>query len=129
MIGISPSVALALLLALGFFLLALIGLIYMLLGALPSSPSGDPQLFPSKQEAPSTHSVPSKASRVIYAILTGVVWFFLWILFANVMWNTPGDKGHRNIEAEAFGYATASLAGSFAAIWCGVWLWKRYRHN
>jgi hypothetical protein len=128
MIGISPSVALALLLTLGFFLLALIGLTYMFLGALPSSPSGDPQLFPLEQQTPSIHSdIPSKANRVIYAVLTGVVWFFLWVLFVNVMGNRPGDKAYP--LAEAFGYATASLAGSFAAIWCGVWLWKRYRHN
>jgi hypothetical protein len=129
-IGISPNVALALLLALGFLLLAMIGLSYLFLGALPSSPSGNPQLFPLEQQTPpSSHcEIPSKANRVIYAVLTGVVWFFLWVLFANVMGNILGEGASLHL-ARAFGYATASLAGSFAAIWCGVWLWKRYRHN
>jgi hypothetical protein len=129
MIGISPGVALALLLALGFFLLALIGLIYMFLGALPSSPSGDPQLFPLEQQTPWVQiEIRSNANRAIYAVLTGVVWFFLWVLFVNVMGNRLGEGASLHL-ARAFGYATASLAGSFAAIWCGVWLWKRYRHN
>jgi hypothetical protein len=129
MIGISPGVALALLLATGFLVLALIALIYMFLGVLPSSPSGDPQLFPAEQQKPSSRpEIPSKANRVIYAVLVGVLWFSLWVLFVNVIGNRLGEGASLHL-ARAFGYATASLAGSFAAIWCGMWLWKRHKRN
>jgi hypothetical protein len=104
--------------------LALIAFVYVLLGALPSSPSGDPQLFPSEQQTRSAHvEVRSNANRVIYAVLTGGVWFFLWILFVNALPNRLGE-GSDDRLARAFGYATASLAGSLAVIWCGVWLWN-----
>lgn len=32
----------------------------------------------------------------------------------------------RSLLADAFGYATTSLIGGAVAIWCAVWLWRRY---
>ena len=129
MIGISPSVLLALLFAAGLIVLALIGLIYIFLRALPSSLFADPRPFPVEQQTPSIHiENESNINRVIYAVLTGVIWFSLWVLFANIIGNRLEERAGHHL-ARAFGYATASLAGSFAVIWCGVWLWKRYRHN
>jgi hypothetical protein len=132
---LSPKVLIIVLPILGLFLLAMIGLVYFFLGAFPSSPSGDPQLFPSKQDARSpskqdelsTQDIPSKVNRVLYAIFAGVIWFSLWVLFTNVMSWTPGDKGHRNILAEAFGYATTSMVGATVTVWCAMWLWRQFR--
>jgi hypothetical protein len=117
------------LLAVGIILLMLIGFIYKLLGALPSSPSGDPQLFPLEQRtAPSHRVISSTTNRKILAVLTGGVWFFLWILFLNVMENKLGQGPGLHL-AKAFGYGTVTLAGSLATIWCGVYLWKQLRQG
>jgi hypothetical protein len=127
MIGISPTIALVGLLALGIILSAMISLIYTFLGVLPSSHSGDPQLFPFEQQTPpNLRVIPSRANRVIYAVLTGVVWFGLWVMFVNGVGNRLGEGASLHL-ARAFGYATVTIAGSFAVIWSGVYLWKRSR--
>jgi FtsH-binding integral membrane protein len=125
---IVPPTALAIVLPiLGLFLLAMIGVVYVVLGVLPPSPSGDPQLFaPPKQNEPSTQHIPSKVNRALYAIFTGVTWFSLWVLFTRAMSGTPGDKGHRNILAEAFAYATTSMVVAAVTVWCARWLWRRF---
>ncbi|WP_298256720.1 hypothetical protein [Bradyrhizobium sp.] len=85
--AISPGVALIVLLALGLIFLALVGLVYMIVGFFPSSPSGDPQSFPSDERSPSTQNdastrhIPSQVNRWLLAFLTGVIWFLLWVIF------------------------------------------------
>ena len=129
MMRVSPGLVLMFLLAVGIIFLVLTGLIYRLLGALPSSPSGDPQLFPLDQQmAPSHRVIPSKTNRKILAVLTGGVWFFLWLLFVNVLPNKLGEGPWTRL-AKAFGYGTVILVGSLATIWCSVYLWKRFRHG
>ncbi len=126
---VSPAALAIVLPILGLFLLAMIGVVYVLLGVLPSSPSGDPQLFaraPPKQDEPSSQHIPSNINRVLYAIFTGVTWLSLWILFTRAMSWTPGDKGHRNILAEAFAYATTSMVVAAVTVWCAMWLWRRF---
>jgi uncharacterized RDD family membrane protein YckC len=134
-IGISGGLALILLLVVGFIFLAMVGLAYLILQFLPS-PSDNPQQFPSKQDVRSpsaqdealTRHMPSKESRWPHAIVAGVIWYALWVIYTNVLpllWR-PNGALHRNIVAEAFGFATASIVGLVGVTWCVVWLRERF---
>ena len=130
--GISPGVALILFLALGLIFLALAGLVYVVIGFFPSSPSGNLQSIPSDERSPSTQDdtstrpVPPQFTRGLLAFSTAVIWLVLWVIFTNVLLWKPKDSQLRNISAEAFGYAGGSVGGLAIVIWCAVWLWRRF---
>jgi hypothetical protein len=129
--GISPGVALILFLVLGVIFLALAGLVYVVIGFFPS-PSADAQSVPSDERFPSTRDdtstppIPPQFTRGLLAFSTAVIWFVLWVIFTNVLLWKPKDSQLRNISAEAFGYASVSVAGLAIVIWCAVWLWRRF---
>jgi hypothetical protein len=117
---ISPHVALIGFLALMLIFLALVGLVYVIIGFLPSSPSADPQSVPSDERSPSTHNatstryIPSQSTRCLLAFATGLIWFMLWMIFTN------------DIVAKAFGCAGVSIAVLAIVILCARWLGRRF---
>ena len=130
-IGISAGVALVLFLALGLIFLAVAGLVYVIIGFFPSSPSADYQSLRSDEPSPSRHNdtstqyIPTKfLNRLHIAFVTAVIWFVLWVMFTNGL--DRGDTWGRNIVAEAFGYASVSVAALVIVVWCAVWLWRRF---
>jgi hypothetical protein len=131
MFGISPSVALFLLLVCGLILLAMIGFAYLILKSL--SPSHAVQLSPpdldAKQQNTSSPSVPSRENRWPQAIVVGVAWFVLWVVYTNILPRMPGHGVHRYLMTEAFGYATASIVSLVGVTWCAIWLWKRFARS
>lgn len=129
--GVSAGAALTGLLALVLIFVALIGLIYMILGILPLPPSGDSQFAPCDEPSPSTQNdistryTPTKfLNRLHIAFFTGVIWFFLWVMFTHVL--PRSDTWRHNIVAQAFGYATVSVAALVIVVWCAVCLWRRF---
>jgi hypothetical protein len=130
MIGMTPGTLLLGLFALALIAAAMVWVIYLFLGAIPSSKFTRPTTIKEDADYPVPRLVvvPSgKENRVFLAVLIGVSWFVLWILLSRFLINSPGDKFGRYLLTEAFFYAGILVLGTAIASACGVWLWKRLK--